>query len=141
MYGNIDLKKRIQKVHNEHEKYEKLFEDVERNTYFEWKEQYFTRVNESKKPYPPKVLQNNWLWDLGGMQYDPVDRALVVMPLILHEVELGCLSEEMEGELYGTQEDLEEGLLDTLFEEELESMREDLKYCFEKLEKDGKLDK
>lgn len=127
MFGKEDLEKRIEEVI---EKY------PDRDTYMEWKRRYNKYY---AHPAEARTLQNNWLWDKGGMQYDPADRVMVVMPLVLYQVELGCLSEEMEDELYGTKEDLEDGLLDDLDELEIELLKADLDYCFKKLKEEGKL--
>ena len=51
--------------------------------------------------------------------------------ILLYELEQGVLPEEMEGELYGTKDDLDEGLLDELPDVELNEIKKDLEHCLE----------
>ena len=121
MYQNTDIEKN------------KIIADDDYVSYIDWRDDYSRHKKRSScatKDLPASTIQANWLWDLDGMLDDPVSRTKVMLPLIMHEIELNKLSEEMKEELYCIQEDLEAGLLNDFYDYELEQIRKDLSYCF-----------
>jgi len=119
MFGSTDLKTRIE----------------EQETYMAWKEDFETYLKYVEEDEEIRTTQEGWLYDWDpAIQNDPTGRVMVVLPLLLYELEQGVLPVEMEGELYGTKDDLEEGLLDELPEVELEEIKKDLKHCLELFE-------
>lgn len=121
MYQNTDIEKN------------KIIDDDDYVSYIDWRDDYSRHKERSScatKDLPASTIQANWLWDLDGMLDDPVSRTKVMLPLIMHEIELNKLSEEMKEELYCIQEDLEAGLLNDFYDYELEQIQKDLSYCF-----------
>lgn len=119
MFGSTDLKIRIE----------------EQETYMAWKEDFATHLKYHEPELGIRSLQESWLydWDM-DIQNDPTGRVMVVLPILLYELEQGVLPVEMEGELYGTKDDLDEGLLDELPEVELKEIRKDLAHCLQLFE-------
>ena len=119
MFGNLDLETRIK----------------EEETYMQWKEEFNRNLKFHDSEKGIRALQNHWLYDWSSeLQEEPTGRVMVVLPVLLYEVEQGILPVEMEGELYGTKDDLEDGLLDDLPEEELNEIKKDLQHCLELFE-------
>lgn len=83
-----------------------------------------------------KNIHFNWLWEMGEMQYDPEDRAIAIMPLVIWEISKGYLTPEMEGELYGSKKDMDDGLLDGYPKDMFEAMKNDIEECIEIYERD-----
>lgn len=118
MFGNLDLETRIKE-----------------ETYMHWKEDFNSSLKFHDPKYGVRAFQNHWLYDwCQELQEDPTGRVMVVLPLLLYELEQGVLPVEMEGELYGTKDDLDEGLLDELPEVELKEIKKDLEYCLQLFE-------
>lgn len=114
MYGNRDLEKRIE----------------EQETYADWKEWLAEMLQSHDTKNGVRAIQHRWLSDLDPeLQVDPTGRVMVVLPILLYELEQGVLPEEMEGELYGTKDDLDDGLLDELPDVELNEIKKDLEHC------------
>lgn len=119
MYGNTDIEKRIE----------------EEETYMQWKEEFKRNLKFHDPEKGVRVLQYHWLCDWSQeLQEEPTGRVMVVLPILMYELKQGVLPVEMEGELYGTKDDLEDGLLDELPDEELNEIKNDLQYCLELFE-------
>ena len=79
-----------------------------------------------------KVLQNYWLDDCSGMQYDEGDRIIAMMPLIKWQIENDNLSEDCEHELALYYEDFNKGKFQKyLPEEDYKLIEIDLDWCWE----------
>lgn len=81
-------------------------------------------------------IHDAWFYGKGALQHDPEDRAIAVMPLVIWEINHGYLTPEMEGELYGSKEDMDDGLLDGYPADMFETMKKDIEYCIEIYERD-----
>lgn len=80
-------------------------------------------------------IEATWLYEMVNYQHHPCNRVMAALPVVVYEVQNNKLTEAMEDELYGTKEDLDDGLLDELPAEELVEIKKDLEYCFSRLKK------
>lgn len=105
-------------------------DDYEVN-YKDWQESIYEWYNLGSKIKTPKTLENSWLYDKTGMQYDEANRLSVLLPLIKLEVENKMLSDDLLEELEIYYDDFNDGMFNELFDEwELELIKEDLTYSY-----------
>lgn len=120
MFGSADFEKR----------------NEEEITYMHWRDTFDTFVKERHlEGRPGGDIEATWLYEMLNYQHHPCNRVMAALPLVVYEVRNNKLTEAMEDELYGTKEDLDDGLLDQLPTEELDEIRKDLDFCFSRLGK------
>ena len=103
-------------------------------TYMHWRDHFNTFVKERHlENQPGGNIQASWLYEMLDYQHHPCNRVMAVLPLVVYEIQHDKLTEVMEDELYGTKDDLDDGLLDELPIEELNEIKKDLEFCFSNL--------
>lgn len=102
--------------------YAEFCEDLKRATTFFREEDLYTST----------VLEDYWLDDCSGMQYDEGDRIIAMMPLIKWQIENNNLSEACENELAIYYRDFKKGKFKQyLPEEDYKLIEIDLDWCWE----------
>ena len=102
-------------------------------TYKESTEDFLQRVKVSK-PADGQRAQGMWLTEFPQSELEEAERLNILLPVIKWEIENDMLTEELSDELYLYFEDLQEGRLDgVLNEEESPLIIKDLTECYKKV--------